>query len=95
MDYRMYSGGASAGENVVTLIKNELYTKSKIQNQAPLKFIGFEGTAGTLFTLNNQKDKMAIPSSGKFITPYNGTQYCPIYSLVFDDAFSGYIYYIM
>lgn len=95
MDYRMYSGGAEAGENVVTLIRNELYKDSGLKIKAPLKFVGFEGTAGTEFTLNNQAQKMAIPSTGHFVTPYNGQQYCQVYSLVFDSAFSGNIYYIV
>lgn len=95
MDYRMYSGGAQPGDNVVTLIKNELFTKSGMRLKSPLKFVGFEGEPGTQFTLNNQKLKMSIPSTGSFITPYNGLQFCPVYALVFDEEFTGDIYYII
>lgn len=95
MDYRMYAGTVPANENVVNIIKNELYEKDKLMIKTPLKFIGFEGEAGTSFVLNNQKEKMRIPSTGSFITPYNGSNYCPVYSLTFDNEFSGNIYYII
>lgn len=57
--------------------------------------IAFEGEAGTKFKLNNHKEAMEIPSSGKFYTPYGGERFMPIYSLVFETAFSGNIYYII
>ena len=52
MDYRMYTGGVSAGENVVDKIKTEL-EREGLKITKPLRWIGFEGDAGTKFTLNN------------------------------------------
>lgn len=95
MDYRMYSGGAEAGENVVTLIKDSLFKEGGIRIKTPLKFVGFEGTAGTSFRLNNHAEKMVIPSTGSFITPFSGQYYCHVFSLIFDEAFTGNIYYII
>lgn len=96
MDYRMYSGGAPAGKNVVELISKHLREQNQVKvGKLVLDFIGFEGAAGTEFTLNNQEDKMKIPSSGHFITPYDGEKYMKISSLVFDIDFSGDIYYII
>ena len=60
-----------------------------------LDFVGFEGAAGTKFTINKHKDKMAIPACGHFITPYDGDKYVKITSLVFDQAFTGDIYFII
>lgn len=94
MDYRMYSGGAPAGENVVTLIKESLKEQG-IKINSPLRFVGFEGSAGMMFHLNDHEEPIAIPSTGKFITPFNGERFMPIYSLVFDGGFSGNIYYIV
>lgn len=94
MDYRMYSGGAPAGKNVVPLIIKSINDQGENQ-RAPLKMVAFEGTAGTSFSLNNHKDKMVIPSCGSFYTPYGGDRFMPIHSLIFDNAFNGNIYYII
>lgn len=94
MDYRMYSGGVPAGKNVVSLIIKQLNDNGEKQ-RAPLKMVAFEGAAGVAFSLNNHTDKMVIPSTGAFYTPYSGDRFMPIYSLVFDNAFSGNIYYII
>ena len=96
MDYRMYSGGAPAGKNVVKLIEEHLREQGQVKiGQLILDFVGFEGAAGTTFTLNNQRDKMVIPNCGHFITPHDGDKYMKIYSLVFDNTFTGNIYYII
>ena len=48
MDYRMYSGGAPAGENVVEIIKKHLEEQHQIKvDKLVLDFVGFEGAAGT------------------------------------------------
>ena len=92
----MYDKGALAGENVVELIAQHLREQGQVKTgKLILDFVGFEGAAGTTFTLNNQEDKMRIPSSGHFITPYDGEKYMKISSLVFDSAFDGDIYYII
>lgn len=96
MDYRMYSDGALAGENVVELIEKHLREQGQVKvGKLVLNFVGFEGAAGTTFALNNQKDKMKIPNNGHFITPYDGGKYMKISSLIFDNAFDGDIYYII
>ena len=96
MDYRMYSGGAPAGENVVEIIKKHLEEQHQIKvDKLVLDFVGFEGAAGTKFTINKHKDKMAIPTCGHFITPYDGDKYVKITSLVFDQTFTGDIYFII
>lgn len=93
MDYRMYSGGAPAGKNVVALIKESL-KQQRIKVDGPLKFVGFEG-AGTTFKLNGHAEVITTPSSGYFITPYAGDRFMPIYNLEFEQDFSGPIYYII
>lgn len=94
MDYRMFSEGCPAGKDVVTLIRKSLKEQG-ITLTTPLRFVGFEGAPGTTFTLNNHKEKTKIPSSGAFITPFNGDKGMNIYKLVFDSSFSGDIYYIV
>lgn len=94
MDYRMYSGGAPAGKNVVPLIKESLKAQG-IKVDGPLKMVAFEGTSGTKFKLNQHAEYTAIPSTGKFFTPYAGDRFMPIYNLAFENAFSGNIYYII
>ena len=95
MDYRMYKPTAAipAGTNVIDLIKQELRTKGIITH-TPFRFIGFEATAGTSFSLNNPDNKLEVPSCGSFITPFNGERGSYIYSLIFDVPFSGNIYYV-
>lgn len=93
MDYRMYSGGIPAGKNAVEIIKKSLKEQG-INVKTPLKFIGFEGSAGTTFYLNSHKEVTKIPQTGKFVTPFDGDKYMPIYRLEFVSAFSGDIYYI-
>lgn len=94
MDYRMYSGGASAGQDVVALIKESLKSQNIRTSNAPLKMVAFEGDEGTKFFLNGHAEPMEIPSTGQFVTPYNGAYCMPIYKLTFEEAFSGNIYYI-
>ena len=96
MDYRMYDKNIPAGENVVELIQKHLRETGEVKtDKLVLDFVGFEGDAETKFTLNNQKDKMIIPSCGHFITPHCGERHMKIHSLVFDNDFNGYIYYIV
>lgn len=94
MDYRMYSGGVEAGKDVVALIKESLKSQN-IKTNSPLKMVAFEGSEGTKFYLNGHAEATEIPSTGQFVTPYNGAVYMPVYKLTFEDAFSGNIYYIV
>lgn len=95
MDYRMYkpTGSIPANTNVVNLIKQDLKTKG-IVGKGPLRFIGFEADEGTSFTLNDDGNKLEVPSCGSFITPFDGERGMAIYNLTFDSAFDGNIYYI-
>lgn len=96
MEYRMYSGDIPAGKNAIELIKQHLEEQKQIKmDKLVLNFIGFEGAAGTTFTLNQQKDKIVIPQCGYFITPHDGHSYMKITSLIFEQDFNGNIYYIM
>lgn len=94
MNYRMYSGGAPSGKNVVELIKEDL--KKIGYNQEPfyLDFVGFEGSTGTEFTINKD-NTLKIPKCGYFITPYTTERHERINSLIFTSAFTGNIYYII
>ena len=81
-DYRMFSDGAAAGENVINLIKKKLKSQG-ITTGNSFRFVGFEGEAGTKFKLNDQEDWIAIPTSGSFISPFGEEHFMPIHSLVF------------
>ena len=94
MDYRMYAGGATAGKNVVPEIIKSLNNNGE-SIRGPLKMVAFEADAGTMFKLNGHPEETAVPSSGKFYTPYSGDRFMPIYSLIFTNNFSGNIYYII
>ena len=94
LDYRMSTIIADADENVVELIANELKEEGYKFSKLKLSFVGFEAPAGTAFFLNNQEKPMKVPSSGKFVTPYNGEQGMAITSLKFATGFTGDIYYI-
>lgn len=94
MDYRMYTGPIPAHKNVIPLIKDSLKNQG-IKVDGPLKMVAFEGVAGTEFKLNTHEEKSAIPSTGKFSTPYAGNYFMPIYNLTFEKAFNGNIYYII
>ena len=94
MDYRMYTGPIPANKNVVPLIKDFLKNQG-IKVDGPLKMVAFEGEAGVEFKLNTHKEKSAIPSTGRFVTPYGGDRFMPIYNLTFIEDFNGNIYYII
>ena len=95
MNYRMFTASAGATDDVVQLIKKDLESKGEKFPQFALKFIGFEAPAGTRLILNNNDEGIAVPSNGKFVTPFNGDKYMFIRSLVFPAGFSGNLYYII
>lgn len=96
MDYRMISIVAAPDENVIKLIHKELTEQKQIKvDKLVLKFIGFEAESGTEFYLNKQTTPIKVPSTGNFITPYNGERYMDIYNLSFPEGFSGDLYYIV
>lgn len=94
MDYRMYTGGAIAGKNVVPEIIKSLNDNGE-SLRGPLKMVAFETAAGTTFKLNSHTEIIAVPSTGKFYTPFSGDRFMPIYSLIFTNNFTGNIYYII
>ena len=94
MDYRMYTGPIPANKNVVPLIKDSLKNQG-IKVDGPLKMVAFEGPVGTKFKLNTHEEYIAIPETGHFYTPYGSNRYMPIYNLIFQNNFSGNIYYII
>lgn len=95
MDYRMWKCTANAGENCVPLIKASMKTNDGINSNTPLQFVAFEAASGTKFYLNDSKEPMEVPSTGKFITPFDGQRGMKIWSLKFKNRFSGNIYYIV
>ena len=96
MDYRMYSEGAPAGKNVVELIQKRLEEQGQVKTaKLVLDYVGFEGSAVTTFRLNNQEDRKKKKKTGYFISPNCGDRYMQISSLIFDNDFSGNIYYIV
>lgn len=98
MDYKMFKPTSSipAGKNVVSLIKESL-KQDGITLNAPLRFVGFEAAPGIQFYLNGTKEAnlMEVPSSGNFITPFDGERGVSVHYLAFKNSFSGSIYYIM
>lgn len=95
MEYRMWKCTAGANENVVPLIKASIKANDGFNIGSSLRFVGFEGDEGTEFYLNDSNEAMEIPSTGSFITPFNGERGMNIWSLKFKTAFTGNIYYIV
>ena len=95
MEYRMWKCTAGAMENCVPLIKASVKENDNISMGSSLRFVGFEGTAGTKFYLNDSNEEMEIPAVGHFVTPFTGERGMNIWSLKFKEAFSGNIYYII
>lgn len=95
MDYRMMSILANPDENVVKIISDKLKEQGYRHSDLTLQFVGFEAAAGTAFYLNDQKDVMRVPTSGRFISPFNGERYMKIKNLTFPAGFVGDIYYII
>lgn len=87
-NYGCFSITAKKDENIVPLVFKEFAGGVPTGAYNKLKFIGFEGPAGTTFKLNGTPNK--IPTTGKFITPYEGDRYLTINSLTFDDGCSDF-----
>lgn len=84
----------AAGEDAVKKIYEQIHRENGYFNtRFILKFIGFEAPSGTSFKINGVKN--IVPNSGHFISPYNGSTYMPIQTLIFNSNFSGNIYYII
>lgn len=94
MEVKMYTATATGTQNIVELIKEDLKKKGEIIPKLTLHCIAFEANAGTTFTINNCD--FIVPSTGKFITPFEGDRYCKITKLFFPDGCNNLnIYYII
>lgn len=82
-NYRVFNLSCEAGENLVTKIYNVLKNEGYRMPNFRLQFIGFEIVPLMQFKLNDKL--MVVPSSGQFISPYDGNEYLPIKSVVFDE----------
>lgn len=83
-NYGCFTITAKKNENVVPLIFKAFTGNVPTGALNKLKFVGFEGPVGTTFKLNGTPNK--IPTTGKFITPYDGECYMAISSLTFDNG---------
>lgn len=90
-NYRCFNISCDAGKNIVTEIYKVLKQEGNIINNFKLKFIGFETTPLTNFKLN--KKNMTVPSSGQFISPFDGDEYLNIEYLVFDEQIDDMVFY--
>ena len=79
---------ASANENVVQKIYEELQKTGYHTSNFILDFVGFEMDSGTHFKING--NPLKVPSTGKFYTPYaSSSDFLPIHSLTFDAGVSN------
>lgn len=94
MAYRCVTVSATNEENILDKIYKILREEDGYFNtRFQLRFIGFEVAAGTTFKLNGIPNK--VPSTGKFVTPYDGEHYMIISSLYFDRGCSNQDFWII
>ena len=94
MAYACVNITAAKDENVIKKIYDYLHSEYGVYNtKFSVRFIGFEAAVGTSFKLNKIANK--VPSTGHFISPYNGEYYMVIDSLTFDEGCSGIDFYII
>lgn len=94
MAYRCVTVSAEPNEEILKKIYKILNQEDGYFNtRFQLRFIGFEAERGTEFKINKVKNK--VPSTGYFITPYDGAGYMVINSLTFDDGCSNQSFYII
>lgn len=84
--YACVQVSAAANENVIPLLFKELTGNVPVGTKCKVKFIGFESTGGTTLKINGAPNQ--VPSTGKFITPYDGVNYLTIQTLTFDEGCS-------
>lgn len=94
MAYRCVTVSATNTDNILDKIYQILRQEDGYFNtRFQLKFIGFEAEAGTTFRINGVPNK--VPSTGNFITPYDGEHYMIISSLYFDNGCTSQDFYII
>lgn len=94
MEVKMYTANATGTQNIVELINEDLKAQGEIIPKLTLHCIAFEANPGTAFKINNCN--FVVPSTGKFVTPFEGDRYCKITNLEFPDGCTGLnIYYII
>lgn len=69
-NYRVFNITAEANENIIDKIYEILKKEGYKNPNFKVHFIGFEAKKGTEFLFN--RNQMKIPSSGYFISPYEG-----------------------
>lgn len=72
-NYRTFTLTATAEDDIVKLIYEELKKEGYKNPDFELRFIGFEAAAGTQIIINGNPNK--VPSTKYFITPYTGDEY--------------------
>ena len=72
-NYRTFTLTATAEDDIVKLIYEELKKEGYKNPDFKLRFIGFEAAAGTQIVINGSPNK--VPSTKYFITPYTGDEY--------------------
>lgn len=94
MNLRMIKVTAAANEDIVPLIFTELKNDGEKHNEKLLDYIGFEAPAGTQFKIND--NQIEVPTSGHFVTPYDGNRYLRIRQFSFNSGCNAQnIYYII
>lgn len=94
MDLRMIKVTAAANQDIIPLIFAELENAGDKHPEYQLDYIGFEATAGTGFKIND--NAMEVPSSGHFVTPYEGNNYLRIRQFSFDSGCTAQnVFYII
>lgn len=78
---------AAANENIIPLLFKELTGNIPTTSKCKVQFIGFEAAEGTKIKINGVPN--LVPSTGKFITPYDGANHLIISSLTFDTGCPG------
>lgn len=78
---------AQADENIVPLLFKELTGTVPPGQQCKIQFIAFEESAGEELTINGVPN--IVPSTGQFITPYDGANHMMIHSVTFKNGLDG------
>lgn len=82
--YGCVSITAQADENIIPLIFKKMTGNIPVASKCKLQFIGFEAAAGTKVKVNKIPNQ--VPSTEKFITPYDSGNHLIINSFSFDEG---------
>lgn len=70
-------------DSILTKIKTDFETYKINESEFFVKYVAFEVTAGTTFSING--NTLKVPSTGAFESPYGDHIWLKIKSLIFDD----------